>query len=954
MDLIDMISSSYAVLLYFLLHNIVGRCSAICPPPLTNITCECEHFDGHILVDCYSVDIEHTIKGLHKLRVDRLRISRSPTPVLKQLPNGSIRSLHLVECKIEEIEENAFKGLADSLEEIVLSDNLLKTMPHFNALRKLRSINLNNNKLTDIDEGALAGIINLQQLRLERNNICALSRNALNETKSRLELLDLSDNCFTQIPAQNIRNSHRLMYLDLSNNKIQQVTNFEFMNLPMLKELRLNDNAISKITSMAFMNVPQLQYLYVRHNHLRTIESERLFQVFQKLEILDLSDNELQKVPTFKELSNIRQIRLDNNIIERIDTLTFSANKKLQLISLKNNRISVISRNSFDSLDELVVLLLANNSIRTLERGMLDGMRNLQQLNLRNNSIGELNSDTFTSVPQLTAIDLAHNKLRTIARGTFLPHKKLFWLDLSYNHIAKMEKDAFVEKIGNILLHGNSLVCDNDIDWLVEYLVLHQVRTFLPHQPDIVCTAPPKFAGVRLKELMIRKTNETLSRAIKGSNQLIGSLSGDANTANLLETFMPSVNRRSDPLSNLPILNAFTDAIPQLRDIPGLGGSSYRQVNEKSEPGEPNKADLNRAIEKFSQPIVRMATGAQPNVEDIAQMMKSIPEMLINVPGLGEIDITKLPPSVIEHVMRGGQIPGVPRELLDRTVKNFMQKMHAAAVAAKNGELTPNTKRYLPSLDRLPKDMMTTVMQGDSLPYLTKAQTNDILEYYTSNLPLPSQVTAVDNMSNDIVENIPLSPQIMKILKILPPGYDLNKIPNEVITAVSRGEMPNLTRLPADLQQHILANSQKFLSAFALGPNITVEDILKNLPKFERPEVSTFSPYDINHVNSDVMAEEEKKEQIRQVQFMTAIILGLVGAVSLAVLSLLCIYMKRKHINLVEMEVDEDALFENSLQLPPPKASSSPKISNSIGNQSSRHVTFTTCPEPSHTSHNNV
>lgn len=59
----------------------------------------------------------------------------------------------------------------------------------------------------------------------------------------------------------------------------------------------------------------------------------------------------------------------------------------------------------------------------------------------------------------------------------------------------------------------NPLYCDEKLDWLVSYLVENQVRTFLPYQTEVLCAGPEKYSGVRLKELMIVKANETMSKA---------------------------------------------------------------------------------------------------------------------------------------------------------------------------------------------------------------------------------------------------------------------------------------------------------------------------------------------------------------------------------------------------------------------------------------------------------
>ncbi|VDM80522.1 unnamed protein product [Strongylus vulgaris] len=234
----------------------------------------------------------------------------------------------------------------------------------------------------------------------------------------------------------------------------------------------------------------------MRDNLIASLDGNRL-QAFHNLEILDVTNNLLQKLPELKDLTNLKQVRLDGNLIEKVETLAFSNNPKLQLISLQNNNIVQIARNSFDSLDQLLVLLLSNNSIQSIERGMLDGMKNLQQLNLRNNSLTTVDENTFSSLRHLTTLDLAYNNLKKIGKKTFLHQEKLFWLDLSNNQLSSFEEGTFDTKIANILLDGNNLICDESFDWFVRYLVTNRVRTFLPFQPEISCAGPEKYAGVR-------------------------------------------------------------------------------------------------------------------------------------------------------------------------------------------------------------------------------------------------------------------------------------------------------------------------------------------------------------------------------------------------------------------------------------------------------------------------
>lgn len=54
-------------------------------------------------------------------------------------------------------------------------------------------------------------------------------------------------------------------------------------------------------------------------------------------------------------------------------------------------------------------------------------------------------------------------------------------------------------------------------------------------------------------------------------------------------------------------------------------------------------------------------------------------------------------------------------------------------------------------------------------------------------------------------------PRVFEMMKLLPPNYNLSKLPPEMIKQVMRGEMPDLTQLPVDLQQWIKDNFDRLV-----------------------------------------------------------------------------------------------------------------------------------------------
>jgi len=68
------------------------------------------------------------------------------------------------------------------------------------------------------------------------------------------------------------------------------------------------------------------------------------------------------------------------------------------------------------------------------------------------------------------------------------------------------------------------------------------------------------------------------------------------------------------------------------------------------------------------------------------------------------------------HILSGGQIPGVPKRTLDSIISRYMTKIAKAAEQANEGHFSDATRLALPPLSALPKQFVTSVVNGESLP----------------------------------------------------------------------------------------------------------------------------------------------------------------------------------------------------------------------------------------------
>ncbi|VDP14183.1 unnamed protein product [Soboliphyme baturini] len=571
-------------------------------------------------------------------------------------------------------------GQREILSELYLANNSLSAVPSVYGLKNLQVLDLSQNQLTDIAEDSLSGSPLLKVLVVKQNKICSLSPNSLEELKPMLEYLDLSKNCLRRVPAQNIRGFQRLSALDLSHNAIEDVPNLQFMNLPALRELQMANNRVLRVMPLAFMNVPDLEIFNVSGNKIVDIDANR-FQLFEKLEVLDLSGNGLDKVQTstFKQLPRIKQIHLKNNRIKVVETLAFSASPQLRMISLEGNGLRILQKNAFDTLPSMATLNLAGNGLKEISSGMFAGMPNLKQLNLRQNRIQSIEPGSFDTVPLLSTLDLGQNKLKKILPNVFTKLGKLFWLDLSDNSISTFDEGVFQAKINHLLLQGNGLECDNKIRWFFDYLLQNEVRTFLPGQREVVCAKPP---GTLLKDILIEKANQTMQKE-----------------------------------AQLPPLD-LTNLIGNYGHLKEL----MQQKSDSEHAVENGKGGLLPTLNQLTTPLSRLISGGDSvSSSDVKTLIKSIPELIRHIPSRPSpsltSDLKNVPPELIDYVLRGGQIPGVPPQMLQRLIEANAKQLLAESTS-------------LPPLSSLPTEMVKSVMNGGTIIGLSKEQTQALKDRY--------------------------------------------------------------------------------------------------------------------------------------------------------------------------------------------------------------------------------
>ncbi|KAM8961835.1 vasorin [Pelodytes ibericus] len=223
-----------------------------------------------------------------------------------------------------------------------------------------------------------------------------------------LQLLDLSHNKLSSLPGGVFRSLANLSNLDLSSNQLSEITADTFQGLSRLERLYLNGNHIRSIHSDAFKGLENLLELKLRDNKLVAPPTFTL----PNLLLLDLSYNSIASIqPGVFNAGNIETLRLAGLGLRKVPGDLFTGLKNLHELDLSENQLDKVP----GGLRGLTKLKLSGNTgISQLQVDDFSGLPGLQDLDLSGLSLQTLPRGLFTSCPRLSSLSLAQNPFNCV------------------------------------------------------------------------------------------------------------------------------------------------------------------------------------------------------------------------------------------------------------------------------------------------------------------------------------------------------------------------------------------------------------------------------------------------------------------------------------------------------------------------------------------------------------
>nr|XP_006628521.1 PREDICTED: fibromodulin [Lepisosteus oculatus] len=219
-----------------------------------------------------------------------------------------------------------------------------------------------------------------------------------------------------------------------------------------MKYIYFQNNQITSIQDGVFDNATDLAWIMLHRNLLSTDNlGAKVFSNLLQLDRLYLDHNNLTRVPQGLPRS-LRDLRLSNNRISKIQPASFEGMANLSVLLLNDNSIEEVG-GALKGLTSLLLLDISNNKLKKLPDSLPEG---LQQLYLEFNGIGSIPSDFFQRFAKLQYIRLSNNKLTDegIPSNTF-NFSSLIELDLSYNKLQKIPPVS--TSLENLYLHANQI-----------------------------------------------------------------------------------------------------------------------------------------------------------------------------------------------------------------------------------------------------------------------------------------------------------------------------------------------------------------------------------------------------------------------------------------------------------------------------------------------------------------
>ncbi|XP_043497596.1 protein artichoke-like [Polistes fuscatus] len=500
---LKLIKSAFIVGWYLILYSVVDINGQIaseygCPPQERILPCRCSTRDTEIQIWCSHSELAKVLEGLKAVShyvdrpIDELILENNNLPSLPGKAFATLKVLRLMlrNNRLERVSSGWLEGLHDSLleifivesdlrslpidslenlqglEAITLQSRVMKRLPKFSGLSKLRYLQINSPALLELAPRNFQELPNLEELHVFGSPRLVRLEAGLFRDLPRLELINITDCGIHWIHPRTMIDLPELKEISLVGNDIADagMVGRACMDLPLLSVIRLDRNHINRLAEGSFVDLPLLNRLYLSRNLITEIFAGS-FRHLPKLKTIDLNHNLIHRIhPEFvprRSPNGLEEMWLINNDLSHIAEIrsVLEALPRLKFLDVSYNQLEEIPYGALRGHPTLERFHLDHNRLGFLQRETFTSMPALRELRLRNNSLSNLLEAPFWNLPALKGLDLSENYFRHIEPRLLANLPNLRHLDLSGNSIGLIEPESFRDTpaLEHVNVSGNAL-----------------------------------------------------------------------------------------------------------------------------------------------------------------------------------------------------------------------------------------------------------------------------------------------------------------------------------------------------------------------------------------------------------------------------------------------------------------------------------------------------------------
>ncbi|KAL3278307.1 hypothetical protein HHI36_013640 [Cryptolaemus montrouzieri] len=255
-------------------------------------------------------------------------------------------SLNAENICFENVTVHGYSVFNHKFDKVITSSKISKTeLPNV----AFDAIELKNENVPILYENCISDIESLDELILEKNGIQEIRAGALRNLPA-IRIIKLGQNKLKTI-VTGVFNNLQVSDVDLSKNEIEVIEDTAFNDMPELLSIKLTDNKLTKWNKNWFLNTPLLNRLSFQHNLIEELPAEAFTNLkgkkkFGRLSLdvnLIFSYNKIKTLhpDTFKDIKDINNLWLDNNLIEEIPENIFT-DVSIRQLRISSNKLTCI------------------------------------------------------------------------------------------------------------------------------------------------------------------------------------------------------------------------------------------------------------------------------------------------------------------------------------------------------------------------------------------------------------------------------------------------------------------------------------------------------------------------------------------------------------------------------------------------------------------------------------